>query len=192
MIRRMMLTGFAVAIAASAAQAADWPCIQRKVPTISLASFWNGPSLDAARGKWKDDPTLRDLVDVLAARRTPLDEAEGRTVEFAATAKPEQLLGLVAGLYETLNRERSEVIGGIERYGTKQLGMAEAIRKLEKESRAAKTATDGRYEDLNEQFLWQTRIFDERQKSLAYVCEVPGIIERRLFDLAKKIEARVK
>ena len=34
-------------------------------------------------------------------------------------------------------------------------------------------------------------MFDERQKSLSFVCEVPTIIERRLFALARLIEGEL-
>ena len=60
----------------------DWPCAQAKVPDISLAAVWDGPSLDDAAAKWKDDAKVSALVPRLAARRTPLDEAEKMITEF--------------------------------------------------------------------------------------------------------------
>ena len=33
----------------------DWPCVQAKVPEISLAAVWAGPPLDDATDKWKND-----------------------------------------------------------------------------------------------------------------------------------------
>ena len=35
---------------------------------------------------------------------------------------------------------------------------------------------------------WDTRIFDERSKTIGYVCEVPVLIEQRLFALARAIQ----
>jgi len=35
---------------------------------------------------------------------------------------------------------------------------------------------------------WDTRIFDERIKTIGYVCEVPVLIEQRLFALARAIQ----
>ncbi len=32
----------------------DWPCVQAKVPEISLAAVWAGPPLDDVAGKWKE------------------------------------------------------------------------------------------------------------------------------------------
>jgi hypothetical protein len=35
---------------------------------------------------------------------------------------------------------------------------------------------------------WQTRIFEDRRKSASYVCDVPVLIEKRLFDLGRAIQ----
>jgi chromosome segregation ATPase len=184
---RSCLAGMAFLVLASPALASDWPCVQRKVPEISLVSVWTGDPLDAVKDSWRSDRAVADLVDRLAARRTPLEEAAKSVSGFAAAAKKEQLLAAAAGLFEKLNTERSEIVAGIERYGRKQKSMAEAIRKLRDEVDKAKGDPD-LYEELNDRFNVELRIFDERQKSLAYVCEVPTIIERRLFDISRKIQ----
>jgi len=43
-------------------------------------------------------------------------------------------------------------------------------------------------EELASQLLWQTRIFEDRRKTTSYVCEVPVLIEKRLFELASAIQ----
>ena len=60
----------------------DWPCIQAKVPEISLAAVWAGPPLDDVADKWKNDAKVSDLVPKLAARRTPLEDAQKAIAEF--------------------------------------------------------------------------------------------------------------
>src|SRR5437588_2897439 len=60
----------------------DWPCAQAKVPDISLAAVWAGPALDDSGTRWKDDSKVSALVSKLAARKTPLDEAEKSVKEF--------------------------------------------------------------------------------------------------------------
>lgn len=67
--------------AASAARAADprhpdWPCHQIKAPTLSIAAFWTGPSIEGIGDAWEKDPQVHDLVKRLAARRTPIGDAE--------------------------------------------------------------------------------------------------------------------
>src|SRR5450432_1457646 len=66
----------------------DWPCVQAKVPEISLAAVWDGPALDDATAKWKDDAKVSALVPRLAARRTPLDEAEKTIAELLSNSAP--------------------------------------------------------------------------------------------------------
>ena len=39
-----------------------------------------------------------------------------------------------------------------------------------------------------EALLWQTRVFDERRQSLTYVCEVPVLIEQRMFALGRLLK----
>ena len=67
----------------------DWPCAQPKVPEISLAAVWAGPPLDDAAEKWKGDAKVSALVPQLAARRTPLEEAEKTITEFLAGSPAE-------------------------------------------------------------------------------------------------------
>jgi hypothetical protein len=35
---------------------------------------------------------------------------------------------------------------------------------------------------------WDTRVFEERRKTINFVCEVPVVIEQRLFALARAIQ----
>ena len=64
----------------------DWPCAQAKVPEISLAAVWAGPPLDDVADKWKNDAKVSALVSKLAARRTPLEEAQKAITEYLASA----------------------------------------------------------------------------------------------------------
>ncbi|WP_119272370.1 hypothetical protein [Taklimakanibacter deserti] len=183
---------------AHAAASDDWPCVQRKVSELSLASVWSGPPLDLDSGKWRRDPDIASLVERLAARRTSEDEARKAITALAASsgdAKRDKLLALLAGLFETINGERSHIIAGIERYGRKQKQLAEALREetakldsLRKDANADKSS----FAQMNEQLTWSLRVFDERQRSLRFVCEVPVLIEQRLFVLVRAIEAALQ
>lgn len=197
---------FAVAITFSlvasspswAAASGDWPCIQRKVPQISLPAVWTMEPPGEAAAKLKGTQEITNLVSYLAARRVPLEEAEKAIGDFAARTgsnKATKLGALFLSLFDKLNAERSDVIAGIERYGRKQVQLADNLRKEQEVLVAKRTeakADAGEMQDLTDQLIWNTRIFEERRKSLTYVCEVPVIIEQRLFDLAKKIQAQVK
>lgn len=170
----------------------NWPCIQRKVPELSVVSFWAGPPVDEAMQRWQQDLEIAALVVELIARRMPVDEASAAVRRFAQSqaseTKNERLTLLFAGVFETLDRERSEIIAGIERYGRKQKEMAERIRgDMRQAGDPAVTSSGPQATELQNRLLWQTRIFNERRASLSFVCEVPTLIEQRLFELARAI-----
>jgi Spy/CpxP family protein refolding chaperone len=171
----------------------DWPCNQLKVPEISVAAVWAGPPIDDVRETWQNDPQIRDLVDRLAARRTPMEEAEKSIAQFivGAAAKEDKAKRLFAGLFETLNTQRSQVMTGIERTTRKQKALAGKIRSDALELRTLQDAAEhdqAKVEELTNQVAWSTRVFEDRRKTINYVCEVPGLIERRLFTLARAIQ----
>jgi hypothetical protein len=172
----------------------DWPCNQIKVPEISVAAVWSGPAIDDAHALWQNDAEIADLVPRLSARRTPVEQAEELIAQFLiahATQKQEKAKLLFAGLFDVLNRERSTVMNGIERHFHKQKELAEAIRSEVIRLNALQDQADRdqkKIDDLAEQIGWDTRIFEERKKTIGYACEVPSLIERRLFALARAIQ----
>jgi hypothetical protein len=175
---------------------ADWPCRQVKVPRLSLAAIWSGPSIEGV-ARSSDDPAFGDLVARLAARRTPLDEAQKRIDDFAkaaGAARKERLTQVFAALYDRLDGERSEVVEGLERYGRAQKEFAQRLRdetqKL-REAQDAKVELD-KLKDLSERVLWDTRMFEERRKAVTFVCETPALIEQRLGALARVILAAME
>jgi hypothetical protein len=186
------------AVAAGPAFAADprypdWPCAQAKVPEISLAAVWDGPSLDEAAARWKDDAKVSALVPRLAARRTPLDEAEKAIAEFLSNSplkKDEAGKLLFAGLFDTLNAQRSSVMNGLERITRKQRDAAEKIRDDTLALQALQDAAapdQAKVDELGNQLIWETRIFEDRRRVIKFVCEVPTAIDRRLFALGRVI-----
>jgi hypothetical protein len=109
----------------------DWPCNQIKVPEISIAAVWAGPSIDDVGNAWEEDATIRDLVARLAARRTPLDDAQKAIADVITGTESERQKKaklIFAGLFKTLNQERSDVMAGIERYARKQKEFTDQIR----------------------------------------------------------------
>jgi len=95
------------------------------------------------------------------------------------------------GLFKTLNHERSEVMRGIERYARKQKEFSDQIRSTILQLRELQDRPDpdqSRIEELTNRVEWDTRIFEERRKTMNFVCEVPVLIEQRLFALARAIQ----
>lgn len=176
----------------------DWPCAQAKVPEISLAAVWAGPPLDDIRDKWKEDPKISALVERLAARRTPLDDAQKAITDFlAASAADKTTAGklLFAGLFNSLNAQRSSVMSGIERVTRKQREAAEKIRADTLALQALQGASSpdqAKVDELSNTLLWETRIFEDRQRVVRFVCEVPTTIDQRLFALGRTIQQEME
>jgi hypothetical protein len=191
-----------VALAACLAQPAfaldprypDWPCQQLKVPGISIASVWAGPSIEGIDKTESTDPKQPELVVRLAARRTPMEEARNLIAEFivgTSAEKQQKAKSLFAALYSRLNAQRDEVMNGIERFSRKQKAMAEQIRGETQQIRELQDKPDtdqAQSDELANRLSWQTRIFEDRRKSTSYVCDVPVLIEKRLFDLGAAIQ----
>lgn len=172
----------------------DWPCQQLKVPEISIASVWNGPAIDSIDAIKPTDPKEIELVARLAARRTSMDDARKLIADFVGGSKEERqekAKTLFAGLYSTLNAQRNEVMGGIERFSRKQKAMAADVRDEAQKLREMQDKAAGdpaQSEELANRLTWQTRIFEDRQKATSYVCDVPVQLEKRLFDLSSAIQ----
>jgi hypothetical protein len=172
----------------------DWPCNQVKVPELSIAAMWAGPSVDDVGATWQGEPMTKDLVARLAARRTPLDEAEKAIADFvsgdAATRERKAKL-IFAGLFDTLNGQRNEVMSGIERLFRQQRTFADHIRTETRELQDLQDAPDhdqSKVDGLIDRVGWDTRLFDERRTTIRYACEVPVLIEQRVFALARAIQ----
>lgn len=176
----------------------DWPCAQAKVPEISLAAVWAGPPLDDVLDKWKDDAKVGALVSKLAARRTPLEEAQKSITEFLAGSASEKIAAgklLFAGLFDTLNAQRSSVMGGLERVTRKQREAAEKIRSDTLALQALQDASppdQPKIDELSNQLVWETRIFEDRRRVIKFVCEVPTAIDQRLFAFGRTIQQEME
>jgi hypothetical protein len=171
----------------------DWPCMQAKVPEMSVASMWDGPSIADVGNSWEDDPKINDLVVRLAARRTALDAAEKAIADVitgSAAQKQDKAKKIFAGVFQTLSQQRSEVMSGIDRVARKEKALANKIRSdvtALRELQDKPEQDQSKIDALAAQVEWSTRIFDDRRKSIRYVCEVPTIIEQRVFALGRAI-----
>jgi hypothetical protein len=172
----------------------DWPCVQAKVPEISVAAVWSGPPLDDAEKAWMNDPRVKDLIPRLAPRRVPIEDAKKMIADFiVGTAVEREEAGtlLFAGLFERLNRERTEIMNGIERFGRRQKELAEKIRSDISELHKLQDTADpdeARLQEISNRVEWSTRIFEDRRRTVRYVCEVPTLIEQRLFALSRAVQ----
>lgn len=199
LFRGLLLSGIILSAAAGPARAAphgDWPCIQPRVPELSLGAFWSGPPLDEAMKTWREKPDVAALVTDVVSRRLPVEEAEKRITAFAAAHKEDKgaLTLAFAGAFAELNGLRTRIVKGIERFTRNQRQLAESINKDRAELStlgAAKEKTEpqrARIQELQTKIQWATRLHHERESTLRYVCETPVILEQRVFAIARAVQ----
>lgn len=174
----------------------DWPCIQAKVENLTATQMWDGPPIDAVKDWW-NDKDVNKLVPGLVRRRTPIEEAE-KSIEEFAKAIPEaerdkRLTVLFAGVLDRINSNRRRVVNGIEKYQQRQRLRSDKLEQdgialAELEERKAKGEDVGTVlEKKQKEYDWDARVFKERQDNVPIACEIPVLIEQRIFSLARAI-----
>jgi len=179
----------------------DWPCVQRKVPTISPAQVWDGPPID---GITEFDPSIRDLTSVLESRRVSAEDAEKAIKEYADSIpeadRDRKLTELFASVFSHINADRKFVINRVEEFQKRQKARAaELEREGQKLAEKGLAATDEllptetkNLSPEQQEYNWNARIFQERQLNLTMACEVPTLIEQRAYEIARLIREQMK
>ncbi|MBB95340.1 MAG: hypothetical protein CML68_12200 [Rhodobacteraceae bacterium] len=179
----------------------NWPCVQRKVEHMSWGQMWTGPALPDTPG-WRQDPQLAELVPLLTARGVPLDDIAPLVAALQGTdteSRDARLTRLFAGAFEEIDTERYRIIGGISRFAEKHRGLSEQIDIKREEARKLQAVAEetndndawDAFEALEDQIYWDTRIYQDRQRSITYVCESPVLLEKRAFAIARMILAEM-
>ena len=179
----------------------DWPCVQRRVETLTASQMWDGRPVDDLTS-WDRDDEVRRLVELIASRRNSAEDSAQRIKAFAeaqpADARDEKLKLVFAGALSVINSDRTAVIHGIERFQRKQHERSLHIKRQGAElaalrvKAASDTALAERVRDMDQRLAWDERVFQERQQSIPFACEIPVLIEQRLFDLAREIRTHMK
>src|SRR5690606_13936811 len=142
---------------------------------------------------WREDKSIQKLVPVLTSRRVPIDDARKAIDDFAQSLPEEQrdqkLKLLFAAVLDATNRDRAVVMAGIERFQRRQRERAVAIEKQSAELRdlrASKDVSPAKVAEAQQAYDWAVRVFSERQQAIPLACEVPVLIEQRLFAIAQE------
>jgi hypothetical protein len=192
--------GIAMVLMSGAASSAprtidpDWPCQQIKVSQLSVAAFWSGPPIDPAQDDWRRDDEISGLAGDISERRMPIETAEERIAEFAhrrGAGKDAALPALFTAVFDILNEERQSVISGLDRFGQRQKTLADNLREEEAAlgaARATASPESTKISELSQQLAWDVQFFEARRTSLRYACEVPSVIEQRLYALSQAIQ----
>jgi hypothetical protein len=172
----------------------DWPCVQRKVPELSIGQMWGGAlPPDGA----KPDRAAVEIAARIAPRRVSDADAEATARAYAdslpADERPARLAEVFAAVLQRINSERAQLITGISRYSHRQIEMADRIAERESAlaelERVPEAERDmDKFEEEQDALRWDTRVYRERQQSLSYVCESPVLLEQRAFSLARMLQ----
>lgn len=175
---------------------ADWPCVQRKIETLTSVQIWDGPPVEDIT-EWRDDKEVAELVPYVISRRIEMDAVEEAIKNFAEkipeAERDKKLTLLFAGVLHETNVVRSSVVNGIETFQKRQRARAKRLEEQGKElaglhSRAAKgEKISQKIDTLQNHYDWNARVFKERQDNLPLACEVPVLIEQRAFAVARAI-----
>ena len=60
------------------------------------------------------------------------------------------------------------------------------------ELQSASPPDQPKIDELNNQLVWEARIFEDRQRVIKFVCEVPTAIDQRLFALGRVIQQEIE
>jgi len=188
-------------LAAGSGQAADfsdptWPCIQRKVPTLSVGLMWTLSLPETP----ETDPALKQQIDRLAAklalRRLEVEELRPDIEAFATRhdGAPDMLGHVFQRVFSTLSTRRGQVIAGIEDFSLSQIALSERIETARTEMGTLMNSDSpdfDRVDALEEQLDWDQVIYTDRQSTITYLCETPTLIEKRLYSIAQILQQQI-
>ena len=188
----LILLGIGVPVLAADPSDPDWPCIQRRVEHLSIGVMWPHPVTQEATPL----PTeLQDVAAQLALRRVSEEEARDLVAGVAAEHPEfgvEEYGRLFQATFGRLDRQRSEIVGGIARYARNQARLAaesEALRAEMSQLEAADEPDHDRMDAIEAEIDWRVRIFNDRNRALTYVCESPVLLEQRAYAIAQMMLA---
>jgi hypothetical protein len=168
----------------------DWPCIQRKVENLSPGLMWAAPVTPTELS-----PDARALASKLALRRVGLDEAQALITAYVADhpgTSENDLGNIFTAVFDRIGKDRRRVMGGIASYAHSQVALAARINtaRVEMDTLSdAATPDFDRIDQIEEQIAWDERIYNDREHSLTYVCETPVLLEKRLYAIARMLQA---
>lgn len=187
----LILVMLAAVPARAATPTPDWPCVQPRQSHLSLGQVWTGPPPPEGAA---ETPEIAALADRVVQRRMPIEEATAAIGAFAQGKDAETLALLMQAIFHRIDMQRTAILGGISRYGHRQVALAarvEARRARMAELEAADPPDFDAIDAEEEALDWDMRVFSDRQQSLTYVCETPVILEQRLFALGRAVAAHL-
>jgi hypothetical protein len=186
---------------AAAAADQDWPCVQRLVPNLTAAGVWSGPAPPPGDA-WQQVPEVAALV----ARITPSAVAEAAglriigdfTAPLDAEARRQWVPLVLSGTLAETNQVRRQLIDRIGAFARRQRGLAETVQHLteqldasgpEAARRDSTEAAIAQRAELQQRVFFATKTFQDAERTLRYMCEVPVRLEARFGAYARALQA---
>jgi hypothetical protein len=122
----------------------------------------------------------------------PIADVQAAVAKLAASGGPggkEKIKRAFAAAFDDLVRQRSEVIAGLDRFGRKQREMAERIRAENETAHNVETPGLAPDDAALQKLQWDLRVYDERRRTVSYVCEAPQTIEARIGAIVKVVRS---
>ncbi|MFD1881645.1 hypothetical protein [Paracoccus pacificus] len=173
----------------------DWPCESPKRAALSVGQMWAAPAPDAASAEAARRPDVAALAARLASRKVPVADLTADLDAFAASADNTALTGLFEATFDQLEGRRQLVVAKIDEFAGAQRAIETRIEGFRSEMAALEKAEKPDFDaiDLAEEKLdLNTRMFRERQDQIRYICDVPNLIEQRVFAISREIQSRLK
>lgn len=171
------------------------PCIQPLVPEMSYRLLWAGAPLEPHFETWDRDRQRAEMVARVAPLTTSDEQARARLVEYLKAHAPVDEMEqarVFAGIFLTLNTQRSDAISAAKRYKRGQQAalsaIADRLRRLDRALKA-EPRDEQAINDLRSDLHWMRRAFDARRTALEAVCAQPTLIEQRMGDLLRVLRS---
>jgi hypothetical protein len=186
--------------AAPVAGTTEWPCEAPLRGEMSIGAMWQGPDPAGVQEDWHKAPAVVALVNEIAPRRVPQEEAVANVQRFAAGYQGEErakiMTQVFVGVFDTLSTERNQIVRGIKRFYRRQEAIAHRMEEGWKMlGEIDPNTTDAVLVEqrtaIQQQIDWDSRVFDDRQRLLPVVCEQPRVIEQRVFALSRAIQEQL-
>ena len=181
----------------------DWPCVQRKVLTLTSTQMWDGPPVDDLKG-WEDDEKIDELTKYVIRRRIPLEDVEKAIKDYAQSIpegeRDKKLTELFASVLSATNEDRQFVMRKVEEFQRRQKARAEELAREGQKLVEMKQdipaedqmgPRDATMSPEQQEYNWNARIFQERQQNLTMACEIPVLIEQRAYEVAQLIRQQM-
>jgi hypothetical protein len=182
-----LLSGLLPMMAAKAAPPPadpDWPCAQRLVPSLTLATVWSGP-LPPAGADWRQDEAMEKLIETITPRDTPAEEGLAELKSYVEKLPPseraQKIPLLAAGLVAATNEERGDVITKLEDLGHRQRLLAKRIEDDEETlAHPPPTLAADDRAGISERHDLLVHSYHDIGETIRYACQVPPELEARL------------